>query len=211
MTVSGAVDDWALSVVPTTVLFYQGRLWYGDENKIVGSRTQTTNGTPRFDDFTMGSDADHAINLTNTIFKNPILWMKVVNNALIAGTSTQIYKIKCYNDPVVTTTNLPEITPISNEGSKNIIPLQEQNNIFYVSIIGTTNDNGSRLSAIKYDYLSEGYQVLNTNIYSDEINKEGIIQCAYVKGYDDILYCLKSNGEITGMNYNPDQQIMGLV
>lgn len=197
-----------MSLTPSAVLFYQGRLWYGSENKIVASRTQDGNGLPRFDDFTVGSNAEDGINLTSSMFKTPILWIRPVNNTLFCGTITNIFKISNDSDPILTPSNLPNITPISNEGSNKVIPLQEQNNIFYISNVGVLNETGSRVNAIKYDFYSSDYQIINLNLFNDEINREGICKTCYVKGYEDYLYCLKNNGELSVLIYNPEQSIL---
>lgn len=199
---------WQMSLTPTAVLFYQGRLWYGAENKVVASRTQDGNGLVRFDDFTLGSNAEDSINLTSAMFKTPILWIKPVNNALFCGTITNIFKISNDSDPILSVNNLPNITPISNDGSNKVIPLQEQNNIFYISNVGVLSETGSRVNAIKYDFYSSDYQIINLNLFNDEINREGIIKTCYVKGYEDYLYCLKTNGEISVLVYNPEQSIL---
>jgi hypothetical protein len=205
-----STDYWSWSIIPNSVLFYQGRLFYFSNDRIVASRTQDNNGIQRFDDFTLGADPTNALNLTNTIFKTPILWAKDTNKILFVGTSTNIFKVASTNtDGFLAPDNLPIINPIANEGSKRIIPLQENNNIFYISIVGIINDNGSRLNSIVYDFMSESYKVNNINLLNDEINREGIIQFSYIRGFDDILYCLKNNGEISGLVYNVEQQING--
>lgn len=205
-----ATLNWSVSVSPSAIIFYQSRLWFAKNNRIYGSRTQSNDGAPRFNDFTTGTSEDNAVSLVNTMFKTPILWLKSTDRNLIAGTSTTLFQLNStstngYLSPI----NLPVIVPFSNTGCKSIVPLQENNNVFFVGIIGIQNDTGSRLNSIRFDWASDGYQVLNTNLLNDEINKEGIVDLCYTKGYDDILYCLKSNGEISGLNYNPEQQING--
>lgn len=210
ITITGAVSDWWVSISPSAIIFYQSRLWYGKENRLYASRTQTNDGIPRFNDFTTGSDEDHAISLTNTMFRTPILWLKATDKILFAGTTTTLFQINnTQSNGYLSPKNLPVITPFSNDGCKNINPLQINNFVFFVSVIGIQNDTGSRLNAISYSWENAGFNVSNLNIFNENINKEGIIEIAFVRSYDDIVYCLKTNGEISCLNYDANEQILG--
>jgi hypothetical protein len=203
-------DYWAWSVLPSSVIFYQGRLFYASKDRIIASRTQDDNGVPRFNDFTLGSDPTNALNLSNSIFRTPILWLRDNDKVLLAGTSSQILRVASLNtDGTLSPTNLPVITAVSTEGSKDITPLQQDNILFYASIVGNLNDKGSKLNSIVYDFMSDGYQVQNHSMLSGEINREGIGQMAYVRGRDNTLCCLKTNGEITCLLHDSRQELNG--
>ena len=208
--ITTAVSDWWVSLAPSTLIFYQSRLWYAKDNRIYASRTQDNDGLSRFNDFTTGADEDYAISLVNTIFKTPILWLKATDRILFAGTTTTLFQINnTSTNGYISPKNLPYITPFSNDGCKAINPLQINNNVFFVSVIGIQNDTGSRLNVVSYSWESEGYNVSNLNIFNENINKEGIIEIAYVRSYDDVVYCLKTNGEISCLNYNANESILG--
>jgi hypothetical protein len=84
---------WSLSVVPKTISFYQGRMFYGAGNRIAASRTQDNNGLPRFNDFTLGTDPTNAINIVNYSIETDIIWFSETSRTLLAGTSTGIFKV----------------------------------------------------------------------------------------------------------------------
>ena len=210
LTTTATTTDWWISTAPSSIIFYQSRLWYAKDNWIYASRTQTNDGTPRFNDFTTGADEDHAITLLNTMFRTPILWLKATDKILFAGTTTTLFQINNTNsNGYLSPTNLPVITPFSNDGCKAVIPLQKNTSIFFVSVIGIQDDKGSRLNVISYNWEASGYNVSNLNTFNENINKEGIIEIAFIRSYDDLVYCLKSNGEIACLNYDSEQQILG--
>ena len=203
--ITTAVSDWWVSLAPSTLIFYQSRLWYAKDNRIYASRTQDNDGLSRFNDFTTGAEEDYAISLVNTIFKTPILWLKATDRILFAGTTITLFQINNTSaNGYISPKNLPYIAPFSNDGCKAINPLQINNNVFFVSVIGIQNDTGSRLNVVSYSWESGGYNISNLNI-----NKEGIIEITYVRSYDDVVYCLKTNGEISCLNYNANESILG--
>lgn len=207
---TNAITDWNFSSSPASIIFYQSRLFFAKNNWLYGSRTQSNDGTPRFNDFTTGVDNDHAISLVNTMFKTPILWLKATDKTLFAGTTTTLFQLNnSTTNGYLTPSNLPAITPFSNDGCKNIPPLQINNNVFYVSVVGIQNDKGSRLNVLGYNFESNGYQVNNLNLFNEDINKEGIVEIAFLRNYDDLVYCLKANGEISCLNFDANQSILG--
>jgi hypothetical protein len=205
-----ARDDWTLSETPRGIFFYQSRLFLAKNDRIYASRTQSNDGIPRFDDFTVGANEEDAVSLQNTLFKTPILWLKANEKNLFAGTSTGLYYVNNSNsNGILSPVNLPNISRLSDSGSNSIPPLLENNSIFFVSNVGVQNNPGSRLNIMSWSWEMEGHVIDNANLLSEEINMEGIVDLAFLSNYDDLIYCLKNNGEITCLNYDYEQQIKG--
>jgi hypothetical protein len=201
---TAAKDTWSFSMLPAAVTFYEQRLVYGQFNRIVFSRSPDDNGIVRYNDFTLGTDVDHGMQYESGLLRGNIQWMTATDRMIAIGTYTGVFKADSgnVNEPI-TPENPPTIKKISAEGTTNIMPVQKENIVFFVS------RDKKRVLSLKYNFDNDGYLIEDKMLLSDEIAQEGITQLAYKLGDENILYATKDNGELIGMIHNPDQQING--
>jgi len=201
---TGAYDQWSFSMTPSAVTFYEQRLMYGQYNRFVFSMTPDDNGILRYNDFTLGTNPEDAMQYDSGLFKGNIQWFSATNKMVAIGTYTGIFKVDSgnVNEPI-SPDSPPTVKQISAEGTRNIMPVQKDNIVFFVS------RDAKRVLSIKYDFDSDGYKVDDEMLLSNEIAQEGITQLSYKLGDENILFATKVNGELIAMIHNIGQQING--
>jgi len=140
-------------VYPGAVAFYEGRLVMASTNDNPDrewlSRAPDSAGVTRYDDFTTGADADHAIITSVATGSGDIAyiqWLAGLERFLVIGTEGGVLGMDGNGDDAITPTNY-RIRPIDPVGVQGIMPVLNGQSIFYMQ-------KGSRtLRSFDYDLL----------------------------------------------------------
>jgi len=201
------------NVLPAAVALFQGRAWHGGQfafpQKFWASRgpfgpAAANPGDPRYDDFTLGTDADHAF--TNAISDsevNAILWLAATDEFLLAGTFGSAVKITgSASGTAVTPTSIKAVA-LEKEGAADIQGIVKKNNIFYVEA------GALDVTSLRFEFDRNGQVPQDHNLVSDHITKSGIAKTAWQSGRPDILWSVMNNGLLAGMTFEPAEGIAG--
>lgn len=195
---------------PATCGFYGGRLFHGgsdnDPDILNGSRSSdTSTGQSRYDDFTLGSDADHAVihgltSATETSIAR-IRFFIGTRQFLGVGTYSGMLKVNGGSDTTpISGTDIASF-PVDYHGVANMMPVAFGNDILYVQ-------RGRRVvSAFKYTIMSDGFESTDETIQSDEITRPGIVQMAFVRGTPDRIWACMEDGTLCSLVYNRSEEI----
>jgi hypothetical protein len=201
---AAAYDTWTLSMLPSAVAFFEQRLVYGQLNKIVFSKTPDDDGIVRYNDFTLGTALDDALQYESGLLKGRIQWMMANQEMLAIGTYTGIFRADSGElNESISYENPPSVKQVSGEGTINIAPLQKDGIVFFVS------RDQRRILSLQYSYENDGYIVKDNMLVSNEMGIGKITQIALRIGDENILYATKENGEVIGMVFNISQQVNG--
>jgi hypothetical protein len=66
---------------------------------------------------------------------------------------------------------------------------------------------GRKIREMAYRYESDAYVSRDLTILSEHITKPGLTQMAYVQEPDSILYCVRGDGALIALTYEPDQEV----
>jgi hypothetical protein len=201
---AAAYSTWTFSMLPEGVCFYEQRLVYGQLNIITFSKTPDDNGIVRYNDFETGTAVDDAMRFESGLLKGKIQWLVPTDRMVAIGTYTGIFKADGgTNNESLSPENPPTIKQISVEGTTNITPVKKDNIVFFVS------RDLKRIFSMQYNFDSDGYLFDDVMLLNKEIAEDGITQLAYKLGDENILYAIKTDGELLGLVHNPQQQIKG--
>jgi len=193
---------------PATCGFYGSRLFHGgslnEPDVFFGSRSpDTSTGAPRFEDFTLGTDPDHAVFYAVTSASDTsvdrIRFFIGTRQFLGIGTYAGMLKVNGGSDAQPISGTAVESFPVDSYGVADMMPVSFGNDILYV-------ERGRRVvNSFKYTIMNDGYESMDENVHSDEITEPGVIQLAYTQGSPNRLWAAMSDGSLLSLVYNRNE------
>lgn len=197
-------------LLPSAFAFYEGRSCYGSSDlypeRFWLSRSPDTNGASRYDDFTTGSDADHACIFTLSPSNgkvDKIEWFAGTNSFLAIGTFGGISKADGGNaDDSITPSNI-NVRPMDSLGVADMVPVRLGTSIIYVQ-------RGSRrVFSFEFDYLADSYVSTDRNLVADHMTLTGLTQVTFQNGQPDIFWATRNDGLLVGVTYKSREDVSG--
>ncbi len=196
------------NLLPACPAFYEGRLYHGgmeaDPDKFIGSRAPDSTGTPRYEDYTSGTDADHAIYFSIADGEvNRIFWLIGTNRLMFAGTFGTETRISGEtSDKAITPTSI-NVRAENRLGVADIAPINKENIVIYVQRGSLT------LRSFEFDALTDSFVSVDRNLVSEHVTKSGITQIAWQTGRPDILWATRSDGKLLGLTFKSREDVSG--
>lgn len=103
---------------------------------------------------------------------------------------------------VITPTNVQK-TDESSAGATYVRPLKAGNEILFVQAAG------KKVHAIGYRYEIDGFNSPDRTIFAEHITGPGIVEMAYQKTPDPMLFCVRNDGVLAVCAYDMDQEVVG--
>ena len=194
-----AMDFLATDEYPAAVGFYEQRLVYAGSNNQPNTMFFSKSG--EVDDFTQGTEVDEGISYTIT-GANKIIWLNGTNRFLAVGTQNDVYQVTGGIDDVVTPTSI-SIRPTNSFGVADMMPIGRGSQIFY------SQNNRLIVRSFEYDFQADSYVPVDRNTIADHITNSGILQLDYQEGRPNILWAVKTNGELVGMTVEDAETVSG--
>lgn len=196
---------------PGAVGFYGGRLWMGgsDEEPDVmhGSRgANTTTGSSRFDDFTVGTLAADSVQYQITSQNgtaDKIRWFSGTPTFLIIGTFGGVYKANGGPENAVITPSAISVVPLSSCGAANTNPLFVGGHTVYLEVGERT------LRSFEYDIVENSYFASDKNLLADEITYGGLTQIAFTQGRPDLVWAVRADGVLLSCTFLSREDVAG--
>lgn len=203
---------------PRSVTFYEARLWFGgtanNPETFYGSKLPQNDGTPRYDDFTIGVNPDDA--LTRTLAPSAdgrvdtIRWLLGNVKYLTIGTLGGITKVDGGGADFGITPTQAVARPIDSLGCANIKPIiGEEGEVIYIQRGKLT------VRTIEYSFEKDRYTSNDRNLLSDELSiseidlNNGFEGLTFQSSRPNILWAYKANGDICGITFNSKEEISG--
>lgn len=204
---AGFASDQGL--LPANCTFYESRLWHSgianSPGKFVGSRAPVSStGAPRYDDYTSGTDADHAVSYTVADDEvNDILWMIGTDRLLFIGSFGSESKATGETAQQSITPTSVNVRAVQKLGVANVNPINKENIVIYVQKGSLT------LRSLEFDALTDSYVSIDRNLLSEEITRSGIKQMAWRSGRPDLLWMVLNNGILVGLTFKSREDVSG--
>jgi len=202
----GTADNY-----PGAVAFVHSRLMMARTNNAPEtawfSRSPDTAGNPRYDDFTLGTNADDAMVFTmapNVSGKvDTINWASMTTSFIALGTFGGVSKMTgSPADEAITPTSV-QVTPLNAPGVKDVPPITVGGITIYIE------QNGLIVRSLEYNSLEGGYEAIDRNLVSDHLTGDGIVQIAFQKGRPDILWAVRADGKLLGLTFKSKEDVSG--
>lgn len=201
------------NLIPRAVTFYESRLWFAGADiapdKFYGSRSpegsgDSNPGDPRYDDYTVGTDADHAVEFTIADAEvNNIRWLMGTDKLLFAGTFGTEVKITGETIDKAIAPDSVHVRAENRRGVAAIPPINKENIVLYV-------ERGKRtLRSFEYDVLADSYVSIDRNLVSQDITDGLFKQMTWQSGRPDILWSVMDNGHLLGLTFKSKEDVSG--
>ena len=196
---------------PAAVTFTDdARLKYGGTKEkpetMWDSRSPAASGAVRFDDFTTGTDADHAVIFTLAPVHgkvDDIRWLANTDKFVVAGTYGSVRRIYGATEQEPISPDSITAKPVNTYGVANTIPVSLGSSLFFIQ-------RGSKLlRSFEYDYVIDGYISTNRNLVSDHLNKSSLIAPVNQQGGNEYVWIYRADGKLLGLTYSEKEQISG--
>lgn len=204
---SGNVD-WRLGVwsgttgYPGAVTFHEDRLFLGGATdfpqRFDGSNSgDYENFAPTDLDGTI--EDSHAVSFTLSANEvNTVRWMVSDEKGLLAGSVGREWTIKPSSQGEALSPSNITAKPATAYGSANIQPVQVGKAVLFLQRAG------KKLREMTYFYEVDGFQSPDLTALSEHITGTGIVEIAYQKEPQSIIWCVRNDGALAAMTYERD-------
>lgn len=190
---------------PVASVFFEGRQFYAGTSyrplNIWGSRVED------YENMGIGTLDDDAVQYTvDAAMQNMIRWL-VAHEVLLIGTSGGEWRLGSV-DPAdaITPTNPMRPKEQTSYGSKKIQALLLANAVLFVDA------QGRRVRGAQYIFEkgeAGGYDAPDYTMLAEHITESGIVDMAYQQNPYPILWCVRDDGVLIGMVFEPGQKVWG--
>ena len=222
-TTTTATKDWAFGLFsdtdgPRSVLFHDGRLWYGGSrtapNVFVGSRSDDYDNFDRGISYgstpTLGDD-DYAI-VKRVQGKNlqTIQWMASQGEYLVLGSSGGEFRTFSSTSGGVLTPRTTVVRPATYRGSASHYPVQIDTQLIFIQ------RNRREWYELRYDVVKDNFSSKNLALLAEDVPDSdvngvgGVQQIVYQSSPDSVLWMVHGDGTLISQTYEPDQKVLGV-
>lgn len=196
---------------PRAVTFTDdGRLMYGGtlnkpETFWASRSPNSSSGAVRYDDFTTGTDADHAVIFTLAPLRgkvDSIRWMTNTDKYIAVGTFGSIRRVYGGTETEAIAPNSITAKAANSDGVTQTLPVLDGPTLLYVGRSGS-------LESLEYDYTIDGYSPDSKNTVSNHIVATGLKQIVFQRSSSNIVWGVRNDGLLVGMTHKPKENIAG--
>jgi hypothetical protein len=155
-----------------------------------------------FTDFKEGTDDDDALNLTlvGSGQQNRIRWL-LSKNTLVLGTVGGEHILGASKDDEALSPSNIRARLQTTYGSENIAAKIVNKAVLFVQ------RGGRKIRELLYDFEQDSHKADDLTVFSEHITESGIVDMAFQRTPDPILWCVRDDGEMAIMTYERDQNV----
>lgn len=199
---SGAPASFAGSAneYPACVTFFEERLYWAGSND--NPQTIWASKSGDFENMAVGTGAaDDAIEFALAASQvNVIQWLVGSSAGLLVGTVGGEFKLTGGSAPV-TPTNV-QVIPETRYGSNGVTPIEAGRAVLYMQRAGT------KLRELAFNLDVDGLVAPDMTILSEHITAGGIVDMAYQKEPDTLVWLIRNDGTLVNVTYERDQNVV---
>ena len=184
---------------PSCIALFQNRLCFSGVSGNIN--TIWLSSTDDYNNFTLGSLATSAISLTiNSGTLDSIVWL-VPHESLIIGTSGSEWVLEAESDNVPVSATSFSLSRRTTYGSNNT-----QATLINSAIIFSMRQ-GRKVREWTYDFNKDDFVAPDLTIFAEHITEGGIENWAYQQQPDNLLWLVRSDGQLLGLTYEREQKV----
>jgi hypothetical protein len=134
--------------------------------------------------------------------EDPALWV-VGDRKLIVGTASREIAVGAINSALAVSGDNIAADPQSFYGSVGVYPVQIASSTIFIQ------RGGRKLREVGYDFAKDRYIANNITVWSRHVTKTGILQMAFQKEPEELLFCVRGDGQMAVHPHAPEQEIKG--
>lgn len=190
---------------PSSCLYYKNRLYFA--NIPTETTTIWASEAGDFTTFLPLTPVTDIVPLKFTLsdITQPIEWLFGGENSLLVGCAEGIVAVNGGGVGVAIKADTIEADLTPTDGSSGSMPFSKDALVFYIG------KNGRNMYYFSFDLLTESFEAQDANFLSYDISKTGIGKIRHKKDRNDIIYGVRGDGELLGLNFKllPNEQIVG--
>lgn len=201
----GVVDDWRLGLYGTgknasSGCFHEDRLFMcGPNQYIAGSVVGDYENFQQSDRSTSTvADSDAVVFSLNSNDTNNAKWIISDEKGLLVGTTANEWLIKSADTTSPITPTSITAKKVTSFGSKSTQPVQAGKAAIFVQ------GSGRKVREFNYFYDVDGFRAQDLTQLSHYIAKSGIKQMSLQKQPEQIVWCVREDGQLAAMTYERD-------
>lgn len=188
---------------PSSCLFYKGRLYFANT-----PAETTTIWASEAGDFSVFLPLTPVTDITPLKFTiseiaQPIEWLFGGENSLLVGCADGIVPVNGGGTNVAIKADTIEADLSPTDGSNSSIPFSKDALVFYIG------KNARNMYYFSFDLLTESFEAKDANFISYDISKGGIGKIRHKKDRNDLVYGVRGDGDLLGLNFNKEENIIG--
>ena len=210
LSTTSATTDWSLGAwsittgYPSCVSFYEQRLVFAGTTEQPQTLWFSKSGDyENFDENYHGTVADDDA-ITYTIASNQVNAIRFLSatRTLIVGTVGGEFSVSGggTDDPVTPTNIL--IKKQSNHGCANIDAIPVGNVTLFLQRAKR------KIRELAYNFDVDGYVAPDMTILAEHISETGINEMSYQQEPNQIIWCVRQDGQLVGLTYQREQQVV---
>ena len=155
-----------------------------------------------FTDFALGVDDDSAIQFTlvGSGQQNRIRWT-VAKDAMILGTNGGEHLLGASkNEEALTPTNVKAKLQ-TTYGSEDVAAQIVNQAVLFLQ------RGGKKIREFLYNFQADAHKADDLTVFAGQVTGDGIVDMAFQRTPDPILWCVRTDGQLAIMNYERDQNV----
>jgi hypothetical protein len=184
---------------PRTVTFHEDRLWFCGTNLEPATIYASVSGD--YFNFLQGTQVDSSIKRVPDS-PEPAQWM-VSKKVVRLGTSGGAMTIQSVDDREninVDTINTPSQSEFGSEYIQGVLTND---------VVVYAQKSGRKIREMIYNWEEENYRSNDITILSEQVTEGGVVEMFLQKQPDQIIHCVKGNGDIAALTYERTQEVVG--
>jgi len=208
-TDTSAITDWYLGAFsdttghPSCVTFFEQRLVFAGTTNQPQTIFFSKSGDYENMDSNIGGTIADDDAIIYTIASNQVNAIRFMTSTrtLIIGTAGGEFTVSGGgSDSAVTPTNIL-IKKQSNHGAANVDAIAVGNATLFLQRAKR------KIRELAYNFDVDGYVAPDMTILAEHITEGGLTQIAYQQEPNQIIYCVREDGEMVGLTYQREQQV----
>lgn len=193
-----SLGAWYSGNYPSSVAFFRDRLsWLGKQRVWLSVAANYT--SMALDEFGEVL-ADSAIDVTVSIGQvDQINWAISLPDALLIGTGGSEIALHEISQSQVFGPANAKFESQSSYGSRRVAPINVAEYTLFVQA------GGRKFRTAQYSFERERYVARDLTAFSEHITRSGLIETAYAKNPNSMVWCVRADGLVAALTYQPDE------
>lgn len=192
----GSTDNY-----PATASYFEQRRTFAGTTTEPQTIWMTKSGTESNFSFSLPIRSDDRIKFRVAARQANTIRHIIPTNDLLLMTSSGEWRVTSVNSDAITPTTI-SVRPQSSIGASQVQPVIVNNTVIFAAA------RGGHVREMGYNYEVSGYITGDLCLRTEHLfNNYTIVQTAYSKAPDPIVWCISSSGNLLGITYVPDQRI----
>lgn len=203
ITATAQWSEAAFSAVrgyPRAVAIHEQRLCFGGTS--YQPNTVWCSKVDDFENFQLGSNADDAVSFSVASSEgNRIAWM-FSQKRLMLGTSGDEWTIGGADSAQPFSASNVQAMKQSSFGSKTMRAILLNDVLLFVQ------RRGRKVRELTYNFERDGWVAPDLTVLSEHVTSGEVVEMAFQQQPDAILWCVRGDGQLAGMSYERDQNVV---